>query len=155
MFKSSPATDPLIASQLIYAEIALLGLGLTFLIMGLYNSFRVVSYYSDIAEPERSILWISGLPFILFNCFVMLVQLLTVGGSIIKLHRLSWVGGAYFASVVVAFVGTFLAIRWRPHLAQLGRGLNLKGLIALFLLVLPYIVLTAWYFANQLGVPLP
>jgi hypothetical protein len=137
--------DPFLASTLPALKIALFVAGFGMLIAGLYDSFRVVNFYSGATQAQHGLLHWATLPFLIFNILVILSLGVTYGLGWHYGMKITPFGIAFFISLWFAYVGNMLAIAWLNHIGNLGRELDIKGLIAVMFEILPYILLLVLY----------
>lgn len=148
-----PNLDPWIASGLLpIMKISLLLSGVIIMLLGLYLAFRVVNFYSGAKEVEHSILYWGAIPFLLFNLIVMLAQVIAFALQYSISRQLTPIGLAYFVSICLALGGTFLVIAWIQHLGNLSERFDVRGLLTLALVALPYFLLFLYYLLLHSGV---
>jgi hypothetical protein len=144
---------PFLTTQILpLAQGVLWFFGFVLLLVGFYNAFRVVNYCSGIGESGRIMFKLSYLPFLVFNICEMSIQFYGIYQAYEILHEIKLIGLLYGAFVLIALFGTFPAFKWFNHIYGLVREINLKGLVALILLVLPYLLLAFLYITYRLGV---
>jgi hypothetical protein len=143
--------DPLVLSLLPVIKFTTLVFGFLMLLLGLYNSFRVVNFWAGAKEAEHSFAYWAVIPFLFFD-FIIVLSVLIAFGIRYGSTGLSPVGWALIVSFVLAFIGAAFAVKWIAYVADLGRQLNPRGVVSVILIVLPNILFVLVYVLGRLGI---
>lgn len=144
--------DITILALLPIMKFTLLTFGLILLLGGLFNSFRVVNFCAGAKETEHRLTYWAMLPFLTFEILVITSTLIAFGIRLNASKGATLTGWVFVASLVLALIGTGLALKWINYLADLERKTNVKGLVSLILAILPIILLVVLYLLGHLGV---
>jgi len=143
--------DPFASSLISLMRTALFVSGFAVLLGGLYDSFRVINFYSYATGARYSLLRWATVPFLFFNTAIIFGLGIDFGIGFHLAKQITLVGEAILASSFVAWAGTILAVVWHSHIGNLSRGFDIRGFVAIALVIFPYILLLALYLLGPSG----
>lgn len=137
------------------AEYSTLTMGISMLLVGLYDAFRVVNFCSH-ADTRNLAIWVIG-PFLVFDGCVLLTLSLGLYNVYPEYVRAGQLGQwlLYLVYNLATVIGTLIAVYFYPHISELARRPNVRGIVSLVLLFAPVFLIVALYLANIISlVPL-
>lgn len=144
--------EPLLAFVLPIMRAILLLVGSITLLSGLYESFRVVNYYSGAKEAMHSLTYWGLIPFYAFDIIMMIVIFASFAYEYSIVKEMTIVGWFFTVSACLTILGMATGIFWQEHVIELAKRPNLKGFVALAMVVLPIILLVLLYVLGSAGV---